>query len=223
MKIRFRRGSAASWAAANPVLEQGEPGLEVDTGVFKIGDGSTPWASLPGAATAGAITPAEHDLAAWTYDPIDINAGKAGVAGTLYLAALYPQGGPVSQIRWGINTAGITPTAGQNEVGLYRADGTRLAATNVDAQVTVVGLAATNITPQVLNPGLHWVAFLFNAATMPQVYRANDLNATLINANIPIAERYRFATNGAGLSALPASINPVNNVVAQFSYWAGLA
>lgn len=45
--IQYRRGTAAQWASANPVLESGEPGLETDTGVLKIGDGTTAYASLP--------------------------------------------------------------------------------------------------------------------------------------------------------------------------------
>jgi hypothetical protein len=46
VKIQFRRGTAAEWAAANPTLSSGELGYEVDTLSFKIGDGSTTWNSL---------------------------------------------------------------------------------------------------------------------------------------------------------------------------------
>jgi hypothetical protein len=45
-KIKFRRDTAAAWTQANPTLAQGEPGFEHDTGLFKIGDGATAWASL---------------------------------------------------------------------------------------------------------------------------------------------------------------------------------
>lgn len=44
--IQLRRGTAAQWTAANPVLTEGEPGFETDTGKFKIGDGLTHWNSL---------------------------------------------------------------------------------------------------------------------------------------------------------------------------------
>lgn len=49
--IKFRRGTAAEWAASQPqpggeVLKLGEPGYEKDTGKLKIGDGVTPWNSL---------------------------------------------------------------------------------------------------------------------------------------------------------------------------------
>jgi hypothetical protein len=46
VQIQFRRGTAASWASANPVLAQGELGLETDSLAYKIGDGVTPWNAL---------------------------------------------------------------------------------------------------------------------------------------------------------------------------------
>lgn len=45
-RIQLRRGGAQEWANANPTLAQGELGIELDTGRFKIGDGVTPWNSL---------------------------------------------------------------------------------------------------------------------------------------------------------------------------------
>lgn len=46
--IQFRRGTYAEWyAQATGILSSGEPAYEIDTGRLKIGDGSTPWDSLP--------------------------------------------------------------------------------------------------------------------------------------------------------------------------------
>jgi hypothetical protein len=47
-KIQVRRGTASQWTSQ--VLAQGEIGFETDSGLFKIGDGSTAWSSLPYAA-----------------------------------------------------------------------------------------------------------------------------------------------------------------------------
>lgn len=44
--IKFRRGTAAAWTAANPTLALGEPGFENDTNFLKIGDGATAYNSL---------------------------------------------------------------------------------------------------------------------------------------------------------------------------------
>lgn len=46
-RIQLRRGTAAQWTAANPVLAQGEPGIETNTGKQKFGDGVTAWNFLP--------------------------------------------------------------------------------------------------------------------------------------------------------------------------------
>ena len=45
--IQWRRDLAANWTAANPVLAQGEAGYELDTSQYKVGDGVTPWNTLP--------------------------------------------------------------------------------------------------------------------------------------------------------------------------------
>lgn len=46
VQIQLRRGTAAAWTSANPTLANGEIGIESDTNLFKIGNGSTAWTSL---------------------------------------------------------------------------------------------------------------------------------------------------------------------------------
>jgi hypothetical protein len=46
-RIQLRRGTALQWATANTLLSQGEMGIEIDTNKIKIGNGTTPWNSLP--------------------------------------------------------------------------------------------------------------------------------------------------------------------------------
>ena len=47
IQFQFRRGTGAEWFAANTVLADGEMGINTDTEQFKIGNGTTPWNSLP--------------------------------------------------------------------------------------------------------------------------------------------------------------------------------
>jgi hypothetical protein len=47
VKIQFRRDTASAWSTVNPILSQGEAGYEFDTGRFKVGNGLSPWNSLP--------------------------------------------------------------------------------------------------------------------------------------------------------------------------------
>lgn len=46
MAIQIKRDTAANWTSNNPTLSSGQPGFETDTGLIKIGDGSTAWTSL---------------------------------------------------------------------------------------------------------------------------------------------------------------------------------
>ena len=60
-KIQLRRDTAANWAGTNPILAQGEPGIELDTNKLKVGDGSTAWNSLDYIAGSGNLeTSTEH-------------------------------------------------------------------------------------------------------------------------------------------------------------------
>jgi len=47
VQIQLRRGIAAEWTTANPVLAQGELAVETDTNKFKIGNGVANWNALP--------------------------------------------------------------------------------------------------------------------------------------------------------------------------------
>lgn len=44
--VKFRRDTARRWFGLNPLLAEGEPGFETDTGRVKIGDGSKKWRDL---------------------------------------------------------------------------------------------------------------------------------------------------------------------------------
>ena len=44
--FKFRRNTAAYWKNANPVLADGEPCFELDTGKLKIGNGTTAYNDL---------------------------------------------------------------------------------------------------------------------------------------------------------------------------------
>jgi hypothetical protein len=44
--MQFRRDTAANWTSVNPILADGEPGLDKTNKAFKIGDGTTHWNDL---------------------------------------------------------------------------------------------------------------------------------------------------------------------------------
>lgn len=44
--ISFRRDQSVKWSDINPVLQLQEIGVELDTRLFKVGDGTTAWNAL---------------------------------------------------------------------------------------------------------------------------------------------------------------------------------
>ena len=87
-----RRDTAANWTSANPTLLAGEIGVETDTGLLKIGDGSTAWTSLDylplsfeGYAANGIYNPAANQVALATNGTgrlfID-SSGHVGIGGS---------------------------------------------------------------------------------------------------------------------------------------------
>lgn len=70
--IKIRRGTSAQWAAANPVLAQGEPGYDTATRILKVGDGSTPWADLVGFLDEEALSATIVDVGGDVFAPTDI-------------------------------------------------------------------------------------------------------------------------------------------------------
>jgi hypothetical protein len=54
-RIQIRRDTASNWTSVNPVLADGEIGLERDTSQFKIGNGTALWSSLPYGGIQGPV------------------------------------------------------------------------------------------------------------------------------------------------------------------------
>ena len=65
-QVQFRRGTSSEWISTNPILAQGELGLDITNNKFKIGTGLTSWNYLnysadfvSYASTAGIATVAQ--------------------------------------------------------------------------------------------------------------------------------------------------------------------
>lgn len=97
-RTRQRSGTAAEWTAANPVLKDGELGIETDTKRQKIGNGATAWSALTAvvdtftSSSAGLVPPtngATGFLGAdgWFSDPAATEPGlqqKVGIVAYFY-------------------------------------------------------------------------------------------------------------------------------------------
>ena len=108
--IQYRRGTAAAWTSANPTLASGEPGFETDTGLIKVGDGSTSWTSLSyQAGNSGLFTSALMDNIA---DPGATASGKMRIYAHAIANRMMPKFvGPS-----GLDSA-IQPLLARNKIG----------------------------------------------------------------------------------------------------------
>jgi hypothetical protein len=90
-QIQFKRGTSSKAFTDNPVLAEGEPAVETDTGRLCIGDGVQQWEALPTIYTRNVLidsgdgTISDHykmcvftgtQTDAWDLPPVDVSAGK---------------------------------------------------------------------------------------------------------------------------------------------------
>lgn len=66
IKIQIRRGTSSEWDSANPTLASGELGYDSTNDILKVGDGSSPWNSLPDSDDQNALQTA-YDATGQTF------------------------------------------------------------------------------------------------------------------------------------------------------------
>lgn len=86
-RIVMRNDSAENWTTKNPILLNGEFGVENDSHKFKIGDGATAWANLAYAGTDEAAIQALIDNAEDNVTSIDADADKTDTEALAGIAA----------------------------------------------------------------------------------------------------------------------------------------
>lgn len=101
-QFKFRRDTSLNWSVRNPVLAEGEPGLETDTGKLKIGNGSSTWSQLAYFAGSGGVSSAGYTGSSGYTG----SNGLLGYAGSRGNAGYAGSQGPVG--------AGYTGSAGTN-------------------------------------------------------------------------------------------------------------
>ena len=87
IQIQFRRGLASLWTSTNPILAEGEMGLELDTHKQKIGDGIHHWNDLTYAGiNASPTTPPQPGGVLFTDAVNNITSADPGSAGQLLMS-----------------------------------------------------------------------------------------------------------------------------------------
>ena len=164
-KIQLRRDSAVNWAAKNPVLAEGEIGIDLDINRMKVGDGVTPWTTL--VFTAG-------DAPTWSRTGTTVTPKTAGdvlamSAGTAALPGLTPVGDPNT----GLYSAGADQIGiATNGVGRLLADAT--------GGITIPALKSASISNVAVDINGKLIR-----QTLPFSWDANDDSYS----RIPVADR----------------------------------
>lgn len=124
VQIQYRRGTAAQWTSVNPVLAQGEPGYEYDTGKFKVGNGVNNWNALPySSGTQGPIGLTGPTGPTGPQGPIGLTGATGAVGATGATGPIGPTGltGPTGATgpQGPIGLTGPTgPTGATGPIGL---------------------------------------------------------------------------------------------------------
>jgi hypothetical protein len=152
---------------------------------------------------------ADLGMIALSWDPAGTTGGAQVSAGRQLLQMIRVPTSTVTNIVYGVNTAGATLTAGQNFVGLYDFSG-NLIASSAD-QTTPFGSTGLKTAPLSGGPynlpsGLYFISFLANGTTMP-FFDSGSANTTWLASGAITSGKFRtaqLAATGATANANPA-------------------
>jgi len=97
VRIQMRRGTTQQWAAASPeyaTLAAGEIGVDTTSKQLKVGDGSTPWASLPffNSGTITGVTAGTGLTGGGTSGVVTLTVATSGSTGLITRGTLTTKG-----------------------------------------------------------------------------------------------------------------------------------
>lgn len=223
--VRSVAGTVSDASFLAPPLV-GTSAIDVTNNRFYVKTAAATWhyTALPDSfPPLGQATPAAHGLTSWAFDPAICTGSQLLTNGTVYVVKMHVSNATtITKLYWQINAVATTPTAGQNEIGIYDSLGAKLASTNVDSVVLSTGLIVTTISSLALVPNTYyWVGMVFNAATAPTLGKGTSTGGGLVNAGLSGAT-LRFATAATAQTVLPSSFTPSALTAANIPLWAAI-
>lgn len=170
--------------------------------------------------------PSDQGWLSWTHDPANnVGSSPLATAGSVYMLAVpLRQIATVSSIMIGVQAPGVTLTAGQCFAGLYDSTGVRVGITADQAASWVVaGPKVMNLTaPALLQPGMYYVALVFNGTTGPTLTRGiTDANGVM-NTGLTAAN-FRISIGATAQTTLPANITMGSRTPFMTCWFASIA
>jgi len=199
IQLQFRRGTATEWSNANPTLAAGEMGIETNTNLFKIGNGTSRWNALSYGGLQGATGPV-GTLS-------NIASGSVGTPGLAFVsdvsAGLYlPSSGNI-----GVTTAGIERMRVGSNVTIPTPMRARIVTSNITGTSATVDFTSNDGTYYYMtNTGFNALTLTFpgnnNAPGAFNVFR----NTTGTNMSVTLT----YSGGGSGISS-PLTIGSSNS------------
>ena len=154
-QIQFRRGTSAEWSSANPILAQGELGIDLDVNRFKIGTGVTSWNSLNYTAVFDVViqspdAPIVYPTFANASGVSAIGIASTGSTSVVYIPSSGNFGIGTTDATSKLTVAGDLLVSGIITASAFSGDAS-IAQLNVSGITTLGVTSATNLTSQQLN------------------------------------------------------------------------
>jgi len=213
VQIQFRRGASAAWASANPVLADGELGLDTTSYTYKIGNGASTWTqlpyqSLPASTLSSAVYTAKGTIAAASAanSPVAVTVGANN---TLLVADSTQTAG----VKWASTLSGLTLTSptintptitapnitGAASIGSGATLTSPTVTTPTVTTPTVTNGTATNLT--LFSPKEGWTT---SASAIPATATIDVMTATNVYYTGSASANWTFNFRGNGSTAASA-------------------
>lgn len=208
-------------------------GVTLSGGLIEYGDtvyGGQQWVNTANGTANFAgpeLRPADHNLAGWTFNPKNIQAGTIlPTAGVSHIVRLRATSTTITNILLHFTVGGSTLTAGQCFAQLLTDAGTVLSSTADQATAWASGglkTMALAVPQSVTRGGWYKVRFWFNGTTGPTLTRAGNSSTAIINVGLS-TPNFLYATADTGLTTLasaPAGIGTQTG--GSTAWWVGLS
>lgn len=232
-RMQQRRGTAAQWLAADPILAAGEIGFESDTGEFRIGDGVNHWDQLSPFKNLEDLGGNLDDFILLT--SINANDGVAGLdeTGQIFESQLVDYTAKTQDIH-GIDDTALLIDTGGLEAAIVQAlsdaavDATTQANTaQSNAETSASGYVSTHNSD---TTNVHGIADTADLATLNDVAAvtastlglgnvdntsdANKPVSTATETAIGVAKSEALAEVAAVIDGAPGALNTLNELAA---------
>lgn len=212
--IKLRRGTAAQWTAQNPVLDEGEVGLETDTRKFKVGTGAGAWTSLQywGGSGGGAtlftdLTDVPQSYTGQGGKLVRVKADASGLEFyTLTIAA--------GDLPSGIDAVKIGAGNVSNTEFGYLDGVTSAIQTQINAKQNSLGFTPENVANKSLNVDTDQAS----NTKYPSVKAVYDWAVATFTTTAAVASQITTALSGYATQAFVTSQGYITNVITALGY-----